>query len=189
MPDRSLALHIMLSPEKKSYKNEPIDPVVLALSRRPFRWGEVGSYEIPLSLHCLGERELAGAMERSPIPLETGMSWFPMFEGGDLIHLHVSICFVHRTLEQKSASYDEVEGQYLLRSYGLLFNLDDFSAFVRKDVNGLLPRLVIDRTPDGTFRVYYRIRPDFSRMFANLLGECILLYSTRSLLTLYRAWY
>lgn len=99
----------MLSPEKDLYAKEDIDPVELAFSRRPFRWTEVDSYEIPLSLHCLGERAFAGLVERTT-PLETATVWATQSDEGMVTHVHVSLAFVHRPLARKSITCDEAEG-------------------------------------------------------------------------------
>lgn len=99
----------MLSPERKEMEDEPIDPVLLAYSRFPFRWFVGESNEVPFSLHCFGERAASDAGENPP-PLEVAMNWMPQDVRPH--NLHIEFIFFHRPLQGKVLRYDAVEGKH-----------------------------------------------------------------------------
>lgn len=160
----------MRSSEQLGYASEPVDPILLAYSRLPFRWSVNDSHEIPFSLVCLGVRQHDGTSEDAR-PLTVALNWMPQNERGH--NLHIELMFFHRPLKNKRLSYNEAEGGFSIIAFGLMimFLPPQFPpALIRKDPKGILPRIIMTALPNDCFRVDYRHRADFAEVMACLLG-------------------
>lgn len=51
-----------------------------------------------------------------------------------------------------------------------------FVGILRRDPEGIMPRLLIRRDRDNSYHLQYRYRPDFEEVFASLLGSRLHLY-------------
>lgn len=108
----------MLSPETPSYSVTDVDPKIVALVRRDFKWRPTDKIEIPIALVL--EPSADGADE---FPIE---HWIAMGNIGALsgclswysspyphAHIHVDYVFFIRPLRRKVLSYNDAECEFV----------------------------------------------------------------------------